>query len=350
MVDPGISLLIGSLIIGLCGVVLWPEQGLLARGRRARRMTERVRSEDVLKHIYKCERDGQRPSLDSIAGILQLRRGRAAELVAQMQADRLIEMKEGCICLTPSGRETALHIIRVHRLWERHLADATGFGEESWHRRAEEFEHMLTPAEADTLSASLGSPTHDPHGDPIPTASGTVGSHQGQPLTTLALDIPMRIVHLEDEPAAVYAQLVAEGLHPGMVVRVTESTPEHIRFWSEAGEHVVAPIVAANVSISPLAAEETVPPQSRHLDDLAINETAQVVGLSPRCRGAERRRFMDLGILPGTEIRAELGSPGGDPMAYRIRDALIALRRDQAELVNVSEHPLDAKVEGQNVR
>ena len=57
--------------------------------------------------------------------------------------------------------------------------------------------------------------------------------------------------------------------------------------------------------------------------------------LSPQCRGPERRRLMDLGILPGTVIQAELVSPSGDPTAYRIRDALIALRKEQADWVRV---------------
>jgi Fe2+ transport system protein FeoA len=44
---------------------------------------------------------------------------------------------------------------------------------------------------------------------------------------------------------------------------------------------------------------------------------------------------MDLGIVPGTVIGAELRSPGGDPTAYDIRGALIALRREQAALINI---------------
>jgi len=44
---------------------------------------------------------------------------------------------------------------------------------------------------------------------------------------------------------------------------------------------------------------------------------------------------MDLGIVPGTEVRAELQGPGGDPTAYRIRGAVIALRRQQAERIQV---------------
>jgi Fe2+ transport system protein FeoA len=45
---------------------------------------------------------------------------------------------------------------------------------------------------------------------------------------------------------------------------------------------------------------------------------------------------MDLGILPGTRIEAEMTSPSGDPTAYRIRDALIALRREQADLIRIT--------------
>jgi DtxR family Mn-dependent transcriptional regulator len=61
-----------------------------------------------------------------------------------------------------------------------------------------------------------------------------------------------------------------------------------------------------------------------------------VVRLSSNCRGAQRRRLLDLGVVPGTEIEAELPSASGDPVAYRIRGALIALRRQQAEWIEVA--------------
>ena len=53
--------------------------------------------------------------------------------------------------------------------------------------------------------------------------------------------------------------------------------------------------------------------------------------------------MMDLGILPGTVVTAELISPSGDPTAYRIRDALIALRVEQAQLINISRLPEAAR-------
>lgn len=72
------------------------------------------------------------------------------------------------------------------------------------------------------------------------------------------------------------------------------------------------------------------------LRDLKPGQQAKVVNISQGCQGAERRRFMDLGIVPGTIIEAEMTSPSGDPTAYNIRGAVIALRREQAQFINMA--------------
>ena len=69
---------------------------------------------------------------------------------------------------------------------------------------------------------------------------------------------------------------------------------------------------------------------------LQPGEAAQVTGISALCRGLERRRLLDLGIVPGTFVEAELRSPSGDPTAYRVRGGLLALRREQADLIHVT--------------
>ncbi|MCL4239021.1 MAG: FeoA domain-containing protein [Anaerolineae bacterium] len=74
-------------------------------------------------------------------------------------------------------------------------------------------------------------------------------------------------------------------------------------------------------------------PAQRTLADLQPGETAEVVAL--HSDGAERRRLMDLGIVPGTRIIAELRSPLRDPVAYRVRGALIALRQSQAVQIEI---------------
>lgn len=70
------------------------------------------------------------------------------------------------------------------------------------------------------------------------------------------------------------------------------------------------------------------------LADLAPGQTGVVQAV--HSEGLERRRMMDLGIVPGTSITVEMNSPLGDPVAYRVRGAVIALRRTQAQLIELS--------------
>lgn len=348
MPNPLIALLMG---FGLLGCVYGLTR-FYPTWRHGRWMTERVRREDALKHIHKFEMDRQQPTLQSVAGSLNLGLNSVAELLAGMERDRLLTIEQGEIQLTPRGRDSALHIIRAHRLWERYLAEETGFSASDWHSQAEHREHLLSPEQADSLAAHLGNPTYDPHGDPIPTASGNLIVHGGQPLSSLPIDTMAKIVHLEDEPEIVYAQLVAEGLYPGMTVRLMESNDQRVRFWAAGNEHVIAPIVALNISAKALPVESLAEADGSRsvagtpgsaakapLSDLPLGKTARVQGIGRACRGAERRRFMDLGILPGAQITAEIRSPGNDPTAYRIRGALVALRREQADLIYVTRNP-----------
>jgi len=336
MPDPLIALLIAGLIAALGWFLFRPNNGLVPRLRKARQINERVLLEDALKHIQRCERHLETPSLQSIAGALDVSVNQAAQIAEELQTMELIEINGRVFLLTPAGREYALRIIRAHRLWEEYLAEQTGFDESEWHDQAEEYEHLLSPEEAKDLAQQLGNPIYDPHGDPIPSPTGDFKHHPGKPLTSMELDTLLRIVHIEDEPEEIYAQLVAEGLSPGMFVRLTEKTAQRVRFWIGDEEHLLAPIIATNISVVPLPEEDLEQVQPGiPLHTLEPGEKAMVVSLSPRLRGADRRRMMDLGILPGTTIDVEMNSPSGDPTAYKIRGALIALRKDQAKLIQV---------------
>lgn len=70
-----------------------------------------------------------------------------------------------------------------------------------------------------------------------------------------------------------------------------------------------------------------------HLNCLPINSIAKVSNLN--CSGDIRRRLLDLGIVRGTKITAILKSPSGDPTAFEIRGSIIALRKEDAGLVDV---------------
>jgi DtxR family Mn-dependent transcriptional regulator len=335
LLQPGVSLLIAGVMIVLAVVIFWPEWGIMARRRRHRRNTVRVLIEDALKHLYDCEYKRLPCTVQSLAGALAIPGDEASRHLARLASLGLVRPEGEGSVLTDDGRSYALRIIRIHRLWERYLADETGLTETEWHPSAEQLEHTISADEADALAARMGNPHYDPHGDPIPTASGDLPRRQGQPITTLSEGDIARIVHIEDEPETVYAQLVAQGLFPGVQVRMLSHSGETIRFEANGGENILAPGFAANVTVVPLEDETEIEGPFDTLSALHPGETATVLNISRACRGQQRRRLMDLGILPGTRISAELRGAGGDPTAYMIRGALIALRRQQAGMIHI---------------
>ncbi len=337
MIEPLPALAAVTAALAAAVLLFWPVRGLFWRVRRLARSGERVRIEDALKHVYDCEYRHTSCTLHSLAGALGLAGSRAAALIARLEELRLIEEADGAYRLTAGGRRDALQVVRTHRLWERYLSDETGLAPTEWHAEADRREHSTSPQEADSLAVRMGEPRYDPHGDPIPTAAGEVPPPRGRPLAELAPGETAQIVHIEDEPESVYAQLVAEGLYPRMRVRMLEKTPRRVRFEGATEEHVLAPVVAANVTVSAIAEEVEAEEATHRLSALEPGESARVTGIAARCRGLERRRLLDLGLVPGTWVEAELRSPSGDPTAFRVRGALVALRREQADLIYVAE-------------
>ena len=331
-------LLVGGLVVCLTiAWLLWPEIGLVPRWRRRRARAGQVQRQDALKQARLNELEGQPTTVRGLAQRLGLSAAGITAIVKNLESTGSLSLTGEEIRMTPQGRAEGARIIRALRLWERHLADDTGFAESEWHELAERQEHFLTPGEAEALARQLGQPARDPHGDPIPTADGELVLHEGRPLTVVPAGATVRITHVEDEPVEVYDRIAAAGLVPGAILRLVELGPDGLVLVANGDEHRLPARAADNISVLPLPAEAVVETRpGARLSSLHPVERAQVVGLSPRCRGAERRRLLDLGILPGTTIEAVMTSPSGDPTAYRIRDALIALRREQAGLVRIS--------------
>ncbi|MCW8805141.1 MAG: metal-dependent transcriptional regulator [Ignavibacteriaceae bacterium] len=333
MTEPVITLLIGTGIILLGIVSFLPEKGLVARMRRTKTISKRVLIEDALKHLYNCEYNSVSCTLDSVAGKLSISEDEAAELITKLEDMGLLISHHETLQLSSEGRSYALRIIRIHRLWEKYLADETGVDERDWHHSAEEFEHKLTASDADILAAQIGNPVFDPHGDPIPSTEGILPDKTGKPMTDLKFGEFANIIHIEDEPDSIYQQLVAEGLYPGMQVRMMESNKERIRFTANGEECVLAPLFAKNITVEPIKFEKVVEGKFKNLSSLKIGERGRVLGISKALRGQQRRRLMDLGVVPGTDIVAEIKGAFGDPTAYRIKGASIALRKKLAERI-----------------
>jgi DtxR family Mn-dependent transcriptional regulator len=320
-----------------CGIVLLvlfvPRVGLVARYKSHRAAREREQLEDTLKHLLDREHQGRRASPESLAGTFGWSRSKVMRLIERMEGQGLIESRGTELHLTAEGERWALHVVRAHRLWERYLADEARMPLEKVHEEAHRREHRFTTAQLDDLDAALGHPTLDPHGDPIPTREGTIARVEGTPVTDWSSDLPARIVHLEDEPALAFRQILAAGLRLGQDIRVLEKSPQRIVLSDGENEYRLAPAVASNVHVAPMPESERLKREAIPLAELPHDSRGEIVLLDDAVQGFTRRRFLDLGLTPGTVISPEQENFFKDPRAYRVRGTLIALRTDQARRI-----------------
>jgi len=307
-----------------------PRVGLIAIYKTYRIARERELVEDALKHLLDREQHARQASPESLAGILNLQRTTVMKLIEDMETQGLLESRGSDLHLTTQGERWALHVVRAHRLWERYLTDEARMPLGKIHGESERREHSLTEAQLDDLDAALGHPTRDPHGDPIPTREGTLLKAEGMPLTAWQAEGPMRIVHLEDEPALAFEQILAAGLRLGQTIRILDRNPQRYLLTDGETEFRLAPAVAANVSVAPLPESEVAKANAISLAELTYDQRAEIIVLDEAVQGFTRRRFLDLGLTPGTVVYPELQNFFGDPRAYRVRGTLIALRKDQA--------------------
>ena len=126
--------------------------------------------QDYLKAIYKLQEGGARASVSALSREQGVAPGSASEMVKKLAALELVEHApyKG-VRLTPAGERVAVEVIRHHRLLELYLARTLGLHIDDVHDEADRLEHVLSEELEARIDKALGFPTHDPHGDPIPT-------------------------------------------------------------------------------------------------------------------------------------------------------------------------------------
>jgi Mn-dependent DtxR family transcriptional regulator/Fe2+ transport system protein FeoA len=327
--EAALALLIALIVLATLALLL-PRRGQLHRWQLARRRGERMLVEDALKHIHARELRGTLATAESLAGKLSVTVKQALELMEAMEEGELTHSTGSGLRLTPSGRRAALQVIRAHRLLERYLADELRMPLEAVHATADRREHTMTAEEVDALEAQLGYPQQDPHGDPIPTSDGALERLEATALTDWPVGRPAKVVHLEDEPPEALAGIVAAGIALGMQVEVRQVSKDRLVVWDGEREHDLAPVLASNVFVAGLP-HPVRPPVK--LSSLEPGQSGRIVAL--RSEGFGRRRLLDLGLTPGTIVECAFPGPLGEPTAYRVRGALIALRREQGDEIEI---------------
>ena len=314
-----------------------PVKGLFWIIKNNLRLNEKTVIEDILKELYHYENSGKEITVNSLTRTLKFNDSKIIDVAKKMSISELIVLEGDVLKLTNLGRDYALRIVRVHRLWEKYLAEKTGFDKKEWHDRAESMEHQLSHEETDLLATQLGNPIYDPHGDPIPTKHGKIAELNGVTLSTLPVNTIGKITHIEDEPEVIYKQILAENIHISSQIRVVENNANRVVFYSEGEEFKLAPIVAASITIEVLEKDILDEENMVRLSTLKENETAKILGISKECRGENRRRLLDLGFIKGSTIQIDLVSPLSNPKAYLIKETSIALRNDQASKILIKK-------------
>jgi DtxR family Mn-dependent transcriptional regulator len=169
--------------------------------------------EDYAKAIYALELRGDAAvSTNALAERLGVTPASASGMVKRLDELGLVEHRPyRGVSLTEDGRRVALEVMRHHRLLELYLVQSLGVPWDRVHEEAEVLEHVLSEELEELIAAKLGDPTHDPHGDPIPTRELTIEEGDTQSMQSL-------------EPGA-----------SGTFARVSDTDPEMLRFLAERG-------------------------------------------------------------------------------------------------------------------
>jgi DtxR family transcriptional regulator, Mn-dependent transcriptional regulator len=127
--------------------------------------------------------------------------------------------------LTSSGEKLAGLVLRRHRLVELFLVNVMGMSWAEVHDEAEQLEHVVSERLIQRIDEMLGSPTHDPHGDPIPSADGAIQPRHLESLLTCPIDTPLRVTRIADQDPAFLRFIERNDLKPGQPIEVEARDP-----------------------------------------------------------------------------------------------------------------------------
>jgi DtxR family Mn-dependent transcriptional regulator len=182
--------------------------------------------EDYAKAIYALQEDGEPVSTTALAQRLNVTPASASGMVRKLAELGLAthERYRG-VRLTERGTQLALEMVRHHRLLELFLAESLGVPWDRVHDEAEVLEHVLSEELEALIAAKLGHPTHDPHGDPIPSADLELAPDDTACLSSLEPGAEATIVRISDADPEILRYLAERDITPGAHVRVVDRQP-----------------------------------------------------------------------------------------------------------------------------
>jgi len=187
--------------------------------------------EDYLKQIFLLGGDGDRVSTQALARKLRVKPASVTEMVGRLaQLDLVEHAPYHGVRLTDAGRRVALEMLRHHRLLETFLVEALGYKWDQVHDEAERLEHVISERFEERIAEAMGHPTHDPHGDPIPSPDLSLPIVDPSiPLMQLPVGFRGTVVRVGAQDPDNLNLLNRLGLAPGSTVEVVSDDEQGVR-------------------------------------------------------------------------------------------------------------------------
>jgi DtxR family Mn-dependent transcriptional regulator len=181
--------------------------------------------ENYLKAIYQGQlalRPGARlVPMGQVAAALGVTPGTATTMIKALAESGLAEYEPYIgVRLTTAGRKLAGMVLRRHRLVELFLVQVMGMSWDEVHDEAEQLEHVVSERLIERIDDMLGHPTHDPHGDPIPSPDGAITPRDLDSLLTCPIGERLKVTRIADQDPAFLRFIESNDLKPGQPIEV----------------------------------------------------------------------------------------------------------------------------------
>ena len=182
--------------------------------------------QDYLQAIYRLQSGESPVSTTDLAARLEVTPASVTGMMRKLHGLGLVQhIPYQGVTLTPSGRQEALRLMRIHRLWELFLTQILGISWAEVHQEAHRLEHSTSERLADRLAEFLNHPEVDPHGQPIPSREGTLPSRNSWPLSEVSVGHDVTLIEVPDGDPDLLRYLGELELYPGAAIRVIAAAP-----------------------------------------------------------------------------------------------------------------------------
>lgn len=180
--------------------------------------------ENYIKSIYHLQHISDKVNTNSLARELNTKAASVTDMLKKLKTKKLIQYEKYYgFRLNEKGTQTALSIIRRHRLWEFFLVTKLGFDWDKVHIIAEELEHVSSTELIKKLDTYLGNPTIDPHGDPIPDVNGKLPVIKQMNLLELPLKKTAVVSSVGNQSVQMLEMLKHYGIGIGSQIKINKA-------------------------------------------------------------------------------------------------------------------------------